>query len=107
MNRESSQGGLNYVRPRGSHGTRRVGRAQGVARQEEAGEGDRARRHERRDLVKAGSVLRHVPRECWLHQNPKNYQLTERISTKQDITERLANRSLTSQGRHVQGPGRL
>ena len=38
MNRESSQGGLNYVRHRGSHGTRRVGRGQGVARQEEAGE---------------------------------------------------------------------
>ena len=28
MNRESSQGGLNYVRHRGSHGTRRVGRGQ-------------------------------------------------------------------------------
>ena len=44
----------------------------GVARQEEAGEGDRARRQERRDLVKAGSVLRHVPRECGLHQDTKN-----------------------------------
>jgi hypothetical protein len=30
---ESSQGGLNYVRHRRSHGTRRVGRGQGVARQ--------------------------------------------------------------------------
>jgi len=37
-----------------------------------AGEGDRARRKERRDLVKAGSVLRHVPRECGLHQDTKN-----------------------------------
>jgi hypothetical protein len=27
---------------------------------------------ERRDLVKAGSVLRHVPRECGLHQDTKN-----------------------------------
>ncbi len=72
QNRESSQGGLNYVRHRGSHGTRRVGRGQGVASQEEAGEGDRARRQERRDLVKAGSVLRHVPRECALHQDTKN-----------------------------------
>jgi hypothetical protein len=35
-------------------------------------EGDRARRHERRDLVKAGSVLRHVLRECGLHQDRKN-----------------------------------
>jgi uncharacterized protein YbjT (DUF2867 family) len=26
----------------------------------------------RRDLVKAGSVLRHVPRECGLHQDTKN-----------------------------------
>jgi len=37
-----------------------------------AGEGDRARRQERRDLVKAGSVLRHVSRECGLHQDTKN-----------------------------------
>src|SRR5882762_1254377 len=94
MNRELSQGGLNYIRHRGSHGTRRVGRGQGVARQEEAGEGDRARRHDRRDLVKAGSVLRHVPRECGLQQDPK--QLTEGINMKQDMAARSANRSLTS-----------
>src|SRR5258707_15781269 len=34
-------------------------------------EGDRARRQERRDLVKTGSVLRHVPRECGLHQDQR------------------------------------
>src|SRR5258706_1943149 len=71
IERESSQGGLNYVRHRGSHGTRRVGRGQGVASQEEAGEGDRARRQERRDLVKAGSVLRHVPRRVRASPSPK------------------------------------
>src|SRR5260370_42186233 len=75
MNRESSQGGLNYVRHRGSHGTRRVGRGQGVARQKEAGEGDRARRHERRDLVKGGGVVRHVPRRVRASPRPKELEL--------------------------------
>ena len=105
MNRESSQGGLNYLRHSGSHGTRWVGRGQGVARQEETDEGDRARRHERRDLVKAGSVLRHVPRDCGLHQHPKNQQLTEGINMKQDMAARSANRSLTSKAVMYKGLG--
>src|SRR6266853_3103519 len=103
MNRESSQGGLNYVRHRGSHGTRRGGRGHGVARQEEAGEGDRARRQERRDLVKAASCsprVRASPRHKELAIKRGNKYETRFGST---ISESFAYQ----QGRHVQEPRRL